>query len=77
MWVQVFDVPVGFPPSSVAQEVVRCIGRYIEEDPRNNEGAWCLFLRVRVRVSLDVEKPLRRRIKIKVPWGTMLDPLHV
>lgn len=52
------------------------MGRFIEEDLRNAEGPWNLFLRA--RVSLNVEKPLLQKIKIKnLERGIDLDPLQV
>lgn len=62
MWVHIHDVPYGFSMEQVAQDVGNFIGVIIEEDQRNNDGTWSMYLRVRAKVNTD--KPLVRRVRI-------------
>ena len=43
------------------------IGIFIEANPKSFDGEWKVY--VRIRVFLDIRKPLRRRMKIKKPGG--------
>lgn len=63
MWVQIYDIPRGFLSENVLKSVGSSIGKYIKSDPGTFEGGWKPY--VRIRVSLNVEKPLKRRLKIK------------
>ncbi|XP_074352060.1 uncharacterized protein At4g02000-like [Apium graveolens] len=63
MWVQVYDIPRGFLSESVLRSVGSSVGKYVKPDPATFEGMWKPY--VRVRVSINVEKPLKRRLKIK------------
>lgn len=63
MWVQVYDIPRGLLSVHILKSVGESIGRYVKSDPANFNGVWKSF--VRVRVIINVEKPLKRRMKIK------------
>ncbi|XP_074364697.1 uncharacterized protein LOC141705706 [Apium graveolens] len=63
MWIQVYDIPKGFISENVLKNVGNAIGRYIRSDPINFNGMWKEY--VRIRVALNVEKPLKRRMKLK------------
>lgn len=63
IWVQVYDIPRGFLSENVIRSVGSSIGKYIKSDSTTFDGVWKPY--VRVRVSLNVEKPLKRRMKIK------------
>lgn len=63
MWVHIYDIPRGFLSENILKSVGSSIGKYIRSDPGIFEGGWKPY--VRIRVSLNVEKPLKRRVKIK------------
>lgn len=63
IWVQVYDLPHGFASENILKSVGASIGQYIKSDPTNFDGTWKQFLRVRVIVNIG--KPLKRRMKIK------------
>lgn len=43
------------------------MGGFLEDDSKNSIGLWNLYLRM--RVTMNVEKPLLKRIKIKLLGG--------
>lgn len=55
--------PMGFLSENIFKSVGASIGKYVKSDPANLDGAWKSY--VRVRVVLNVENPLKRRMKIK------------
>lgn len=63
-WVQVHDVPIGFMTEVVGRVLGNFIGEFLEYDPRNNSDFWKSYMRI--RVSVDVRKSLRRGNKINV-----------
>lgn len=65
LWVQIHDLRVGFMTERVVKEVGNYIGTFVESCSRNFTGMWKEYLRV--RVSLDVTQPLKRRMKIRSP----------
>lgn len=62
IWVQVYDIPRGFLSENILKIVGASIGRYVKSDPSNFDGVWKSY--VRVRVAMNVEKPIKRRMKI-------------
>lgn len=62
LWVQIYDIPQGFLSEAILRSVGSAIGRYVKSDPNTFEGGWKQY--IRIRVSLNVEKPLKRRMKI-------------
>lgn len=63
IWVQVYDIPRGFLSKNILKRVGASIGKYVKSDPANFDGTWKSY--VRVRVAMNVDKPLKRRMKIK------------
>uniref|UniRef100_A0A803P906 Uncharacterized protein n=1 Tax=Cannabis sativa TaxID=3483 RepID=A0A803P906_CANSA len=53
---------MGFMSEHVVKDVGNRMGAYIESDPNNFTGDWKEFLRI--RVTLHIGKPLRRKMKI-------------
>lgn len=66
-WVQVHNIPNGFMSEAVGKHVGNTIGSFLEYDPKNTSEFWCLFMRV--RVLLDVRKPLLKKLKLRKPGG--------
>lgn len=67
IWVQVHDVPKGFISENIMKSVGMYVGKYMKSDPANFDGTWKPY--ARIRVVLDIQKPLRRRMKIKREGG--------
>lgn len=54
----------------VLQSIGNSIGAYVKSDPTNFNQTWKVF--TRIRVTLNIDKPLKRRMKIKREgnaWG--------
>lgn len=69
-WVQVHKLPVEFFTEKIAKAVGSSLGDFVRADKKNFDGAWKTFLRV--RVLLDITKPLKRKMKIKKGSGDWL-----
>lgn len=67
IWVQIHDLPAGFMTQDIGQHLGNFIGEFLEYDPNNNAGFWRSYMRIRVRV--DVRKPLRKERKVKRVGG--------
>lgn len=63
VWIQVYDIPKGLISENVLKNVGNAIGRYVKSDPANFNGMWKEY--VRIRVALNIEKPLKRKMKLK------------
>ncbi|XP_074344237.1 uncharacterized protein LOC141683421 [Apium graveolens] len=61
-WIQIHDLPVGYMSEAVGKQLGNFFGSFIQYDSNNNSSIWRDFLRLRVRV--DVRKPLKRKKKI-------------
>ncbi|XP_060963951.1 uncharacterized protein LOC133033270 [Cannabis sativa] len=64
MWVQLHDLQTGNMTLSVVTALENFIGTFLESDPNNFLGVWRDCLRIRVRIN--VEKPIKRRMKISI-----------
>uniref|UniRef100_A0A803NUT6 Reverse transcriptase domain-containing protein n=1 Tax=Cannabis sativa TaxID=3483 RepID=A0A803NUT6_CANSA len=62
MWVQIHDIKPGCMTTSTVRGVGNTLEKFIESDPNNFIGVWRDYFRV--RVILDIRKPLRRRMKL-------------
>ncbi|KAM6542132.1 hypothetical protein CsatB_006579 [Cannabis sativa] len=62
IWVQVYDLRVGFQSDRVLRACGDYIGQFVSSCPKNYSGIWREYLRVRVLINID--KPLKRRMKI-------------
>uniref|UniRef100_A0A803QEK7 Zinc knuckle CX2CX4HX4C domain-containing protein n=1 Tax=Cannabis sativa TaxID=3483 RepID=A0A803QEK7_CANSA len=67
MWVQLHDIQSGFKTAHVCKDLGKFIGSFVEADKKNFLGLWRDYLRI--RVTLDVSKPLKRRKKIRTVDG--------
>lgn len=62
VWVQIYDLKIGFKSDKVLQACGDFIGKFLYPCPKNYSGFGKDYLRI--RVQLDVNQPLRRRLKI-------------
>lgn len=62
IWIQIHDLPMGFMMQTVGKQLGNFFGVFLEYDSKNNSSIWreCM----RVRIWLDVRKPLKRKKKI-------------
>ncbi|XP_074356269.1 uncharacterized protein LOC141695969 [Apium graveolens] len=67
IWVQIYDLPNGMMSEKVFQSIGNSIGMFVKSDSNNIEGGWKPY--VRIRVCMDVRKPIKRRMKIKREGG--------
>lgn len=63
IWVQIHNIPRGCISENIVRSVGSSLGRFIKTDPTTFDGVWKQY--VRVRVAMNVDKPLKRIIKIK------------
>ncbi|KAM6575647.1 hypothetical protein CsatA_023974 [Cannabis sativa] len=68
IWVQLHNVEPGFMTETTLQKVGNTMGKYLESDPKNFIGVWRDYLWM--RITLNIEKPLRRRLKITKDDGS-------
>lgn len=62
IWIQIHELPMGFMTEAVGKQLGNFFGEFIEYDSKNNTSIWRECMRVRIR--LDVRKPLKRKKKI-------------
>ncbi|KAL8114670.1 hypothetical protein AgCh_021509 [Apium graveolens] len=58
MWMQIYDIPSGLMSEAVGKQLGDFFGKFLEYDTKNNASIWREFMRIRVK--LDVRKPLKR-----------------
>ncbi|XP_019161420.1 PREDICTED: uncharacterized protein LOC109158056 [Ipomoea nil] len=70
LWVQVYNLPVGYNTVPVLEQTGNFLGKFLKVDERQIKGPLKAFYRV--RVSMPVDKPLKRRMKLirrDKSWG--------
>lgn len=68
IWLQVYDLPSGLLSDRILQSIGNYVGVFVKTDPTNTNGLWKTY--ARKRVTMDVEKPIKRRIKVKWEVGS-------
>lgn len=63
IWVQLHGMSNDFMSQKVVKDIGNYIGTFIESDVNNFMGVWREYLRVRVSIQPDV--PIKRRMKLK------------
>lgn len=63
LWIQVYDLKPGFMTERILTEVGNYTGKFVSSCPSNFSGVWRDYFRI--RVTIDVSKPLKRRMKVK------------
>ncbi|XP_075486286.1 uncharacterized protein LOC142525885 [Primulina tabacum] len=66
-WVQIYDLPVGYMSETIGMQLGNFIGKFLAYYTTNNSGIGRSY--TRVRVAVDVRKPLMRCKKISKPGG--------
>lgn len=63
LWVQLHGMSSCFMSQRVTTDIGNYIGTYVDGDPNNFVGVWRDYLRIRVSLSLNI--PVKRRMKLK------------
>ncbi|XP_074342621.1 uncharacterized protein LOC141680236 [Apium graveolens] len=63
IWVQLHGMNARFMSQCVVTDVGNYIGKFIKNDTNNFIGVWREYLRVRVSIPIDI--PIKRRMKLK------------
>jgi hypothetical protein len=66
-WVQVHNIPVGSMSEKNGKQIAASLGEFLEYDEKNNSNFWRKYMRI--RVMLDVRKPLRQTRRLKKQDG--------
>ncbi|XP_031112051.1 uncharacterized protein LOC116016023 [Ipomoea triloba] len=67
-WIQIHSLPVGFRSEVIVAAIGSFLGNLVQTDERNFDGSMCIFYRV--RVAIDVAKPLKKQMKLKKDNGS-------
>ncbi|KAF4399426.1 hypothetical protein G4B88_022509 [Cannabis sativa] len=67
LWVQIHNLQPGFKTDNVVRQAAKYMGSFLETDLNNFKGVWREYLRVRVRMNTDL--PLKRRMKFRRVGG--------
>lgn len=59
IWIQIHDLPNGFMTEAVGKQLGNFFGEFLQYDANNDTSIWreCM----RIKISLDVRKPLKRK----------------
>lgn len=63
LWVQIHDMQPGFMSEKIIREIGNQVGVYVSSCPNNFKSIWREYMRI--RVTIDVGKPLKRKMKIR------------
>lgn len=69
-WIQLHNLPMGYMMESVGKQLGNFFGEFLEYDSKNNTSIWRDCMRIRIR--LDIRKPIKRKKKIVKKDGTEL-----
>ncbi|XP_031092241.1 uncharacterized protein At4g02000-like [Ipomoea triloba] len=67
-WIQIHSLPFGLISAMVVSAIGGYLGTLIQTDERNFDGSMRTYYRV--RVAIDVTKPLKKQMKLKKDNGT-------
>ncbi|XP_019156985.1 PREDICTED: uncharacterized protein LOC109153585 [Ipomoea nil] len=68
MWVQLHDMPKGYTSHAILEQAGNFLGSFVKHDERFEGAPWLTFHRIRVSISVD--RPLRRRMRLMKRDGT-------
>lgn len=63
IWLQVYDLPIGFHSEFIFKSIGNYVGKFLASDPKNLNGIWRNFQRI--KVAIDVNKPLKTKMRVK------------
>jgi hypothetical protein len=66
-WVQVHNLPAGAMSEKNGKQIAESMGEFLEYDAKNNSSYWRKYMRI--RVMLDVRRPLKKTKRLKKPGG--------
>ncbi|TVU49586.1 hypothetical protein EJB05_00900, partial [Eragrostis curvula] len=64
MWVRIYDLPTGFRTKNIGRQLGNKIGKTVKVDLDENSYGWRNYLRI--KVNLDIEKPLTRVLYVSM-----------
>uniref|UniRef100_A0A803PW73 Reverse transcriptase n=1 Tax=Cannabis sativa TaxID=3483 RepID=A0A803PW73_CANSA len=67
VWIQCHDMKTGFMSESTLRHMANYIGAFVKSDPNNFAGVWIDYLRV--CTTIDVEKPLKKKMTLEKKNG--------
>lgn len=62
IWLQIHDLPLGFMNEKVGKQLGDFFGEFSQYDEKNSASIWREYMRVKIRI--DVRKPLKRKKRI-------------
>lgn len=62
IWIQIYELPFGFMNETVGKQLGNFFGEFIMYDHKDDSSLWRDYMRVKIK--LDVRKPLKRKKKI-------------
>lgn len=63
IWLRIINLPIGFKNEKVAKKIGNNLGEFLEMDTNRNDTYWGNS--IRIRVKLDISKPLRRGFMLR------------
>lgn len=52
---------------NIFKNIGNFVGAFVSSDPANTNGGWKLY--AHIRVTMNINKPLRRKMKVKTDGG--------
>lgn len=69
-WVQAFGVSLSYVSTNICEAIGNFIGTYLDVDKNNFKISCPAYLRV--RVLIDISKPIKQRMRVKINAGQQL-----
>ncbi|KAH9680788.1 CCHC-type domain-containing protein [Citrus sinensis] len=66
-WIHIYNLPIGFMSEKVLKHIGNYVGTFVDSDENNFMGVWRTYMRI--RVAIDVRKPLKHKMKLKKEGG--------
>lgn len=70
IWLQVYDLPVGFNSEYIHKAIGNYVGKFLGTDPKNFQGLCKNY--IRIKVGIDINRPLKSRMRMKKSGGDWL-----